>query len=305
MEDYVTIDMPPSLWKLYVGNGKTKRKSPEYKNWIQVAHWQLNQQKKIIGKVDGKFRIHLLLSRSRASCDLDNYIKPVLDVLQSYGVIENDKFCEESTQKWHYLSDHVCFLKIERIEEEMFAASAINTNKAVAEYFKRKGETEEIKRIKMQNEERQNEILRMIEFKKKEKKDEEERKEISLVEYEGLHSVVAAITADNLEDVEKPSVKSIIQFVTRGTDIGHADIVSISRKKEVAALRQYAVLCAWALRHDMSYPTLGKIFGGRDHTTMMYSVSKFGVETKKQAIEYVRNRENLNNTFTKERTNDQ
>jgi len=121
MEDYVTIDMPPSLWKLYVGNGKTKRKSPEYKNWIQVAHWQLNQQKKIIGKVDGKFRIHLLLSRSRASCDLDNYIKPVLDVLQSYGVIENDKFCEESTQKWHYLSDHVCFLKIERIEEEMFA----------------------------------------------------------------------------------------------------------------------------------------------------------------------------------------
>ncbi|WP_428563360.1 MAG: DnaA ATPase domain-containing protein [Solidesulfovibrio sp. DCME] len=53
-----------------------------------------------------------------------------------------------------------------------------------------------------------------------------------------------------------------------------ADITGTSRRKELVFARQAAMaLCRTLL--GMSYPALGKVFGGKDHSTVLYSIRKF------------------------------
>lgn len=52
------------------------------------------------------------------------------------------------------------------------------------------------------------------------------------------------------------------------------DIIGQSRRKELVFARQAAMsLCRTLL--GMSYPALGKVFGGKDHSTVLYSIRKF------------------------------
>ncbi len=53
-----------------------------------------------------------------------------------------------------------------------------------------------------------------------------------------------------------------------------ADIIGQSRRKELVFARQAAMtLCRGLL--GMSYPALGRAFGGKDHSTVLYSIRKF------------------------------
>lgn len=53
-----------------------------------------------------------------------------------------------------------------------------------------------------------------------------------------------------------------------------ADITGASRRKELVFARQATMsLCRTLL--GMSYPALGKVFGGKDHSTVLYSIRKF------------------------------
>lgn len=52
------------------------------------------------------------------------------------------------------------------------------------------------------------------------------------------------------------------------------DITGPGRKKELVFARQAAMALCRALL-GMSYPALGKIFGGKDHSTVLYSIRKF------------------------------
>jgi chromosomal replication initiator protein len=53
-----------------------------------------------------------------------------------------------------------------------------------------------------------------------------------------------------------------------------ADLIGHSRRKEMVFARQTAMtLCRSLL--GMSYPALGKLFGGKDHSTVLYSIRKF------------------------------
>lgn len=52
------------------------------------------------------------------------------------------------------------------------------------------------------------------------------------------------------------------------------DLTGHSRRKELVFARQAAMaLCRSLL--GMSYPALGKLFGGKDHSTVLYSINKF------------------------------
>jgi len=52
------------------------------------------------------------------------------------------------------------------------------------------------------------------------------------------------------------------------------DIIGQSRRKELVFARQTAMtLCRTLL--GMSYPALGRLFGGKDHSTVLYSIRKF------------------------------
>ena len=98
------LPMPPSVWKLYQGHGKNRRKSKEYKAWIGEAGWMLIQQrnrakrhKKMTGKIEVIIRAYRDGNKGR---DLDNILKSLLDLLTVTGTIEDDSQVVSINAQW-------------------------------------------------------------------------------------------------------------------------------------------------------------------------------------------------------------
>jgi len=98
----VTIDLPfpPSVNRLWRSTKSGKHyRSPRYQTWFQAAGIEINRQRP--GKVLGQFSVLLQLGRpDRRGRDLDNLMKPVLDILEHYGVIENDNLAQHVAIHW-------------------------------------------------------------------------------------------------------------------------------------------------------------------------------------------------------------
>jgi chromosomal replication initiator protein len=88
---------------------------------------------------------------------------------------------------------------------------------------------------------------------------------------------------------KKINAKKIISGVSSFYDLRESDLLCPSRKKEIVRPRQIAM---YLLRKELksSFPFIGRKFGGRDHTTAIYAVSKIS----KQAEEKEDLREELN-----------
>lgn len=71
--------------------------------------------------------------------------------------------------------------------------------------------------------------------------------------------------------VVTPSV--IIDTVAHGFGIDPKEILSKKRNREIAVPRQVAIYICRELT-ELSYPAIGREFGGRDHTTVMHSCDK-------------------------------
>lgn len=71
----------------------------------------------------------------------------------------------------------------------------------------------------------------------------------------------------------------ILTAVADSLEVSNAELVGTSRRKEIVFARQVAMyLCRTRL--GLSYSELGRIFGGRDHATVIHSVRK--IETLQQ-----------------------
>lgn len=66
---------------------------------------------------------------------------------------------------------------------------------------------------------------------------------------------------------------AIIEATASHLSLSPADIIGDKRNQDVAKARQMAMLLCRELLH-CSYPELGRIFGGKDHSTAMYSIKK-------------------------------
>lgn len=85
----VTLPKPPSTNMLYANAGKRGRvKTPRYKAWITEAGVALNLQTAGATQMTGPVCISISLNKGRA--DLDNLLKPLIDLLVSHSVIEDD-----------------------------------------------------------------------------------------------------------------------------------------------------------------------------------------------------------------------
>jgi chromosomal replication initiator protein len=71
----------------------------------------------------------------------------------------------------------------------------------------------------------------------------------------------------------------VLQAVCKLFGLSKADLLGSSREKNISLARQ---ITFWFYKHelDLSYPTIGKLFGGRDHTTVMHGCNK--IETLRQ-----------------------
>lgn len=86
----VHVPPPPSanlIWRRVPGKRGMIR-SPEYKAWLEEAGWALNRQAPEM-TIWGQFRAAVEVPRSRR--DVDNWTKPLFDLLQKQHIIENDR----------------------------------------------------------------------------------------------------------------------------------------------------------------------------------------------------------------------
>lgn len=73
--------------------------------------------------------------------------------------------------------------------------------------------------------------------------------------------------------------RKIIQVISNLYDLTEKDLLSTARQKEIVKPRQIAM---YLLREELkeSYPAIGRRFGGKDHTTVIYAWEKISRELK-------------------------
>ena len=83
------LSLPPSANRLWRNN----RLSPEYRTWKDTAGSEAKTQLIGVAPIKGPFSVKIEVPTNRR--DLDNHCKPLLDLCQAVGAVENDKFCKE------------------------------------------------------------------------------------------------------------------------------------------------------------------------------------------------------------------
>jgi chromosomal replication initiator protein len=88
------------------------------------------------------------------------------------------------------------------------------------------------------------------------------------------------MTIDNITPVLNPMMETvevtpqdILAIVSKHFNVSIEDMKSSSRRREISTARQMGM---YLMRHhtDLSLPKIGDVFGGKDHTTVLYSCDK-------------------------------
>lgn len=89
----ITLPWPPGqnhLWRS--GKGRVYR-SEKYVAWIKEAGWHIKIAKPV--QIKGQFSASIVLNPpDKRRIDLDGRIKAILDLAQTYQLIENDYLCQ-------------------------------------------------------------------------------------------------------------------------------------------------------------------------------------------------------------------
>ena len=88
------LPIPPStnaLWFNVANRGRVK--TEEYRAWLTEAGWMLKSQRALC--IRGSVGLTVFAGLPERPRDLDNLLKPICDLLQANGIIENDdRVCE-------------------------------------------------------------------------------------------------------------------------------------------------------------------------------------------------------------------
>lgn len=77
---------------------------------------------------------------------------------------------------------------------------------------------------------------------------------------------------------------AVVREVARGFNLTHHDLIGYDRHPHVCVARA----CAMAVVREatpLSLPAIGRVFGGRDHTTVMHAIRRvMGDETLRESV---------------------
>ena len=91
----MTLPYPISVNAMYANvPGKGRVKTERYKTWLNSAGWSLRAARP--ERVSGPYKLEIVLHVADARRrDLDNTVKPVLDLLVTHGLVDDDTHCME------------------------------------------------------------------------------------------------------------------------------------------------------------------------------------------------------------------
>lgn len=98
MSDWQVIDLPRPLStnNLFFNTKRGRVKSNEYVTWIRAAGWNIKAHTPKIKQLREPCEVHLYVT-TKFRGDIDNSAKCVLDALQEFGVVLNDKLVTKLT----------------------------------------------------------------------------------------------------------------------------------------------------------------------------------------------------------------
>lgn len=96
----IDLDFPPSTNNLFANGANGRYATQGYRDWQTKAGWMLLADRP--GRLAGPVRIRLEYEERSGRRDLDNLIKPVLDLLVKHQVIDGDHrtVVREISAKW-------------------------------------------------------------------------------------------------------------------------------------------------------------------------------------------------------------
>lgn len=84
-----SLPVPPSTNNLFASApGRGRVKTPHYTRWLTQAGWLIKLAKQ--PKIEGAYKLRITVPQ-KTRADLDNMIKPLVDVLVSMGATSDDK----------------------------------------------------------------------------------------------------------------------------------------------------------------------------------------------------------------------
>ena len=87
----ISIPVPPSVNHMHKSGRGYRYSTAEYRNWQRSAGWEVLRQKPV-PLTACRYEVELTLP-AKLRGDIDNRIKPVLDLLVKLGVVPDDRFC--------------------------------------------------------------------------------------------------------------------------------------------------------------------------------------------------------------------
>lgn len=94
-----SLPYPPSVNGLFFNATKGRRKTAAYREWLEAAGWQIAEQGR--QRIRGHVSISVALVKpDKKRRDLDNLLKPVIDLLVEMGVIDDDSLVQRISVQW-------------------------------------------------------------------------------------------------------------------------------------------------------------------------------------------------------------
>lgn len=95
----LVLDLPPSVNNAWLNNKRHGRvRSPAYMRWRTQALQEMLIARP--GRVVGPYRVQILAGRPSTRSDIDNRIKPILDLLAGQ-ITDDDKHCVGLSAYWY------------------------------------------------------------------------------------------------------------------------------------------------------------------------------------------------------------
>ena len=109
----IKVPVPPSVNNAYANlYGKGRVPTKKLRQWRMHAGWVLNQQKfpHFVATVD----VEISVPRRGRNADIDNRIKPILDLLTEHRLISDDKHVRRVSAQWIHSKnkDDLCEVEI-------------------------------------------------------------------------------------------------------------------------------------------------------------------------------------------------